>query len=239
MDTTVIEDEISLDELLRMCRRRSELYGLLARLYRVEVDEPLLTQMRTMRFPARTGNELLDRGYRKLTTYLSNVWENSLTELAVDYTRTFLGGGLDAFSAAYPFESVYTSEKRLLMQEARDEVLAIYRAAGKDKDETWKEGEDHIALELEFVQVLIDRCIAALEKGDEDSALCLFDQQFSFVQRHLYSWFSMMASDMRKFAKTEFYQGLADITEGFLETDVLMLRQFDRSAEERGSSEGA
>ena len=30
------------------------------------------------------------------------------------------------------FESVYTSEKRLLMQEARDEVLAIYRSAGLD-----------------------------------------------------------------------------------------------------------
>ena len=82
-----------------------------------------------MRFPASTGNKNVDEGYRLMAKFMSNVWENSLTDLAVDYVRTFIGHGVDAFSAAYPFESVYTSEKRLLMQEARDEVLAIYRSA--------------------------------------------------------------------------------------------------------------
>ena len=46
--------------------------------------------------------------------------------------RAFIGHGIDAYSAAYPFESVYTSPKRLMMQEARDEVLAVYRSEGLD-----------------------------------------------------------------------------------------------------------
>ena len=122
-------DEATLSDLIKLNEQRAATYGLLSRLYRVEVDEEFLQELRGMRFPASTGNKNVDEGYRLMAKFMSNVWENSLTDLAVDYVRTFIGHGVDAFSAAYPFESVYTSEKRLLMQEARDEVLAIYRAA--------------------------------------------------------------------------------------------------------------
>ena len=137
--------------------------------------------------------------------------------------RTFIGHGVDAFSAAYPFESVYTSEKRLLMQEARDEVLAIYRAAGLDKQDSWKEGEDHIALELEFEQILANRTVEALERGDEDEAFSLLTTQKNFLDDHLAAWAPMMTSDMRRFAKTDLYRGLAHLTDGFLSTDRAFL----------------
>ena len=35
---------------------------------------------------------------------------HAITDLAVDYVRAFIGHGVDAYSAAYPFESVYTSQ---------------------------------------------------------------------------------------------------------------------------------
>ena len=113
--TEALVDEATMQELIKLNEQRAATYGLLSRLY-------------------------VDEGYRLLATYLSNTWDNSVTDLAIDYVRVFIGHGIDAFSAAYPFESVYTSEKRLLMQEARDEVLAIYRSAGLDKQDTWKEG---------------------------------------------------------------------------------------------------
>ena len=59
--------------------------------------------------------------------YLSQADGTVLTELAVDYVRAFIGSGNDGFSAAYPYESVYTSPKRLMMQDARDEVRAVPR----------------------------------------------------------------------------------------------------------------
>ena len=118
--TEALVDEATMQELIKLNEQRAATYGLLSRLYRVEVDQPLLDELRSMRFPAKTGNENVDEGYRLLATYLSNTWDNSVTDLAIDYVRVFIGHGIDAFSAAYPFESVYTSEKRLLMQEARD-----------------------------------------------------------------------------------------------------------------------
>ena len=221
---SVATDEGTIQELVEVNRQRAATYGLLSRLYRVEIDEPLLEEMRGMRFPASTGNKDVDEGYRLFAKYLSNTWENSVTDLAIDYVRVFIGHGVDAFSAAYPFESVYTSEKRLLMQEARDEVLAIYRSAGLDKQSTWKEGEDHIALELEFEQVLAKRTAEALEKGDEDEAASLLTTQKNFLDDHLAAWAPMMTSDMKRFAKTDLYRGLAYLTDGFLETDRAFLK---------------
>ena len=124
-ENTNTAEEATMDELIKLIEQRAATYGLLSRLFRVEIDQELLDQLHGMRFPAATGNSDVDEGYLRLAKYLSNTWENSLTDLAVDYTRVFIGHGVDAFSAAYPFESVYTSEKRLLMQDARDEVLAI------------------------------------------------------------------------------------------------------------------
>lgn len=218
------EELAALSELTELVNQRAKTYGLLARLYHSEIDQAFLDTLHAMRFPARTHNESADKGYRLIAGYLSNLWENSLEELAVDYSRVFIGQGIDAYSAAYPFESVYTSEKRLLMQDARDEVLAIYRSQGLDKRSTWKEGEDHIAMELEFMQLLCERTSEALEQGDEERAYSLLSTQLNFLNDHLISWAPMMTEDVQKFAQTELYQGLAHLTDGFLESDKEFLQ---------------
>ena len=217
-------DEATMDDFIKLNEQRAATYGLLSRMYRVEIDEPFLQELRGMRFPASTGNKDVDEGYRLIAKYLSNTWDNSVTDLAVDFVRVFIGHGVDAFSAAYPFESVYTSEKRLLMQEARDEVLAIYRSAGLDKQDSWKEGEDHVALELEFEQILAKRTVDALAKGDEDEAAALLTTQKNFLDDHLAAWAPMMTSDMKRFAQTDLYRGLAYLTDGFLATDQAFLQ---------------
>ena len=232
-EITEIVEETEVDEpmdeetraaLVSITEQRSATYGLLSRLYRVEVDEEFLKEMKGMRFPAATGNSQVDEGYRLIATFLSNTWGNTITDLAIDYVRTFIGHGVDAFSAAYPYESVYTSEKRLMMQDARDEVLAIYRSQGLDKQETWKEAEDHIALELEFMQILANRTVDALKAGDEDEAIELLTTQKNFLEDHLMAWVPMMTSDMRRFAKTDLYRGLAYLTDGFMTVDFEFLQ---------------
>lgn len=199
--------------------QRNATYKFLARMFKVEVDQPFYDFVRKMRFPAHTGNADVDEGQRMVCSYLSTPRTGVLTELAVDYTRTFIGAGNDGYSAAYPYESVYTSPKRLLMQGARDEVLIIYRANGIDKDDSWKDGEDHIALELEFMQIIGERLLAAFEQGDDATVDSLLQTQRHFLADHLLAWFPMMAADMERFSKTDFYRGLAKMTMGFLATD--------------------
>lgn len=213
-----------LAELSLVCKQRASTYGLLSRLYRKEIDEDLLNQMHDMHYRVATGNAKVDEAHRLIATYLSGIWGHTLTELAADYMRVFFGHGYDGHAAAYPFESVYSSERRLLMQDARDEVLALYRAAGLEKQESWKEGEDHMALELEYMQILSQRTADAIDAGDEPKAVSLVKSQKSFMEDHLGGWAPLLSEQMQHFALTDFYKGLALLTEGFAETDYELLK---------------
>ena len=207
-------------ELVDFMTRRARTYGLLARIFRVEVDGKFLEELRHLRFPTSTGNENVDYGYRTMYNYLKGTWEDTLLDLARDYARTFIGHGNNGRSAAYPFESVHTSEKRLLMQDARDEVLAIYRANLLKKGEEWNDCEDHIALELEFMQVMSERTAKALKEGKEDEAVEMLKTQRAFVGQHLANWVPMFVSDIKYFSQTDLYIGAGELLLGFVQTEV-------------------
>ena len=210
--------------LVELMNARARSYGMLARLFREEVDLPTLRELQKMRFPQATGNAAADEGYHQLYDYLKRAWDDSVTELAIDYVSTFIGHGVNGYSAAYPYESVYTSERRLLMQEARAEVLATLRE-NELKRGNWNEAEDHIALELEYLQILSDRTAEALCQGDTDTAASWVRAQYNFLDVHLDSWAPLLTAEVKKFAKTDFYRGLAFLTEGFLETDREVLEE--------------
>ncbi|MCR5583789.1 MAG: molecular chaperone TorD family protein [Eggerthellaceae bacterium] len=215
--------DADVQEMIDAFEERGVVYSLLSRLYAREVDQETLDDLCETLYPAEDEDCLSAEGYRLIATYLSNIWDESVTELSVDYANCFLGKGVDSFTAAYLNESVYTSEKRLLMQEARVEVLAAYRSAGFVKAEEWHDGEDHIALELDFMRVLNNQAIDALKQGNERKAVRIVKKQLEFLQRHLVSWVPMMTADLKKFARTDLYRGLAFLTEGFLWSDRAFL----------------
>ncbi len=219
-------------ELLAALDDRAATYALLARLYASEVDAGLLTGLEGMAFPQDSGNEGLDAGARLMNGYLRGAAEDAgrdaATELAVDFCRLFVVRRRSDRDAPYPFESVYTSREHCAMGAARDEVLALYRAAGLEKDEGWKVGEDHVALELEYMATLAGRLAAAVRagKGDEgaDGPVELVGLQATFLDRHLLAWTPRLAQAMGRRAQTDFYRGLARFTVGYLEEDRALLR---------------
>lgn len=220
-------EEVNLVELMN-ARARS--YGMLARLFREEVDLPTLRELQQMRFPQATGNAAADEGYHQLYNYLKRAWDDSVTELAIDYVSTFIGHGVNGYSAAYPYESVYTSERRLLMQEARAEVLATLRENELVRG-NWNEAEDHIALELEFMQRMALRAAEALGDAAEEEAIAYLRTSYDFLENHLLNWVPMLVADMRMHARTLFYQGLAQLTLGSLQEDEAVLRELLDSVE--------
>lgn len=226
------QDNETLNAFAKVCEDRAWTYGFLSRLFRREIDQEFLDQIKGTRLPAATGNDEVDEGYRLIALSLSNIQPDTLLNFAIDFTRTFIGAGRMGHSAAYPYESVYTSKDRLLMQDAYLEVVAIYRNAGLMKDKTWKEPEDHIALELEYMQVLCSRCAEALNKGDEETAVDLLKSQYNFLNDHLVSWLPMMVADMRKFSKSDLYQGLSHLLAGFMQVEEEFLHDVVEGIEE-------
>lgn len=208
------------------CQQRADLYGLLSRLYRQEVDDEVLDALQGALYPVDTGNESMDVGNYELAKFLSNRWANTAEDLAVDYSRCFIGRGIDAHSAAYPFESVYISEKRLLMQDARDEVLAIFRSEGMDKAEGFKEHEDHIAAELDFMQIMALRSAEAAQNADSDELARLLLVQQNFLEDHVGRWTKWFNEDIRRYDVGGFYRAVSLLCDGVLESDQAWLADF-------------
>ncbi|SHJ71622.1 Nitrate reductase delta subunit [Anaerobranca californiensis DSM 14826] len=88
-------------------------------------------------------------------------------ELQLDYSALFIG---PKTLLAPPYGSVYLESKREIMGESTMDVIRLMNEAGVKKVETFKEPQDHIRIELEFIHYLIEKAIEGLEKKDWEVA---------------------------------------------------------------------
>ena len=54
--------------------------------------------------------------------------------------------------------------------------------------------------------------------------------QRAFFDEHLANWVPRLCADVRAYAQTAFYRGVADITEGFLQLEDQMIGQSAQAA---------
>lgn len=199
-----------------MMTGRRDFYTFLQRLFYKEIDAQLLGALKGMSFPADCGDAEMQKGYDAIASYLKSCGENSLDELAADFSKVFLGAGSHEGNAAFPYESVYLGEKPLVMQKPWEEVKKIYAQKGLALDNAPSEMmEDHIAIELQFMAQLEDT-------GDAKA----------FLEEHLLSWTDKFCADIEKYAETDFYKGAAALLRGYLHMDAALLDELE--AEEHG-----
>jgi TorA maturation chaperone TorD len=196
---------------LELIETRYANYALLARLYR---EEPSLDLLRFLasaeQSEAAAGSaETPDPFLSSLAVLAGPDLERLQAELAAEYAALFLNASARAVHA---FESVYTSPERLVMQRARDEVLREYREAGVERARDFREPEDHLALECEFMAHLCRKSLQALQGGDRASAVALLKTQLGFLRHHLVTWVPRFCDDLRRATDSAFYQWAAGLT---------------------------
>lgn len=212
-----MDENLITDETRDLMEQRAAVYEFLSIAFGEEVPLAFLASL-------RDGAPALDGELGAFVASLADADDAALaslrTDLAAEYARIFLGMSR---SPVAPYESVYTSETGLLMQEARDEVLAHYRREGFAVDEAVNLPEDHIAFEFGFMAGLARKTAAALDAGNDDEAQRLLDVQAAFVADHLTPWVPALTDDVAARAKMGFYRGLASLARDFVaaEADVL------------------
>ena len=146
MDTTqTTEREELASQLVEVNRGRAGFYRMLAQLYFKELTADQVKHLAGMDFSGMSGDdETIAEGYAEMHRYLRHANGGTRQELACDYAHTFLAAGNYETFAATPYESVFTSELGLLMQEARDEVYKAFCAQHIQPDESLHLPEDHI-----------------------------------------------------------------------------------------------
>jgi putative dimethyl sulfoxide reductase chaperone len=205
----------SLEKLTELIKNRAQLYSFFSRIYMREVDEELLLNMKRS-IPINIDDTEMAGAYNKLREILerSQINEEYIENLAADFASLFLGIGR---YPAYPYESVYLSQEGIIMGESRDKVLKMYLKEGLQKMDWFKEPEDHIAIELEFMAFLCLKMQEALSAGSLDTVLRLIETQRDFFEKHLKSWVPKFCDDIIKHAfKYDFYQAMANITKRYI-----------------------
>ncbi len=205
-NTNMMNDSIGADDQRAVERRRAATYKLLAELYQEPDDDrlQLLAEAAEMEVSIATDALLEAASDRK--------------PLRLDYAQLFVGP-FDL--AAPPYESVYIDDETRVMTEATEAVGAEYQQAGVDIGIS--EPPDHVAAELEFVYLLVETEIAAIEAADFAAAEHYLGRQYDFLVDHLGRWVSELAENMRTHANTEFYRLLGEETQAFVEGDGQLL----------------
>jgi len=164
------------------------------------------------------------QGEGLLNHFLSEVQQGDcdqvVAELAADFAGLFLNASVHS---VHPYESVYTSPERLLMQDARDQVRKIYKTHGLGLSGEWNEPEDHIALELEFMSRLCARIAESYEKSDSKNFRLDCKAQRDFLTDHLLRWAPQFCEDLACASTTDLYRALGLLLGEFLETERVQL----------------
>lgn len=197
-------------------RKRAIMYNLLSKLYLKEADALLLSTLQMVDYSGFDEDTEMDRGFRMLGEAVKKTTPFTLTQLAREYARSFYGAGLPRNTGAYPYESVYTSADHLLMQDARDEVVKFYQSEDLGRKEEFKEPEDHVAFELEFMSRLCDMAANLAAAGDTYGTEDYVRKQQEFFSEHLYNWVPRFCDDLERLALEPFYKAAAIITRAFL-----------------------
>jgi TorA maturation chaperone TorD len=142
-----------------------------------------------------------------------------MQNLLVDYTALFIG---PAQPRAMPYASFWLTDDQSMRHEATMAVLDFYEQGGFDVSEDIHELPDHVAVELEFLYLLIFAQNQAQLGGSADDLSAAGARHRRFAVDHLGAWVGSFAAAVNSGAETAFYKELAGFTERFvrLEADL-------------------
>ena len=196
------------------CRQRANFYRFLGRLLYEELTDELIKELADSLtvVPLDSNMSETERtmaiGMNKMTKYVKHANADTKTESKCDYARIFLGAGSVSKMPVSPYESVYTSPDRLLMQDSRDELCKLYRTEGLAINDSYNMPEDHIAFEFQLMAHLLDKEAKALSASNESESQQAGKATAGFVEQHIANWVTRFCEEAMPKARTSFYQGV-------------------------------
>ena len=196
-----------------MADHRSNIYGLLALIYRREVTPDLLCQVKDPRFLG----VFTDLGVEGIEAFLQSSEEKLIEDLTVEYARLFLGPG----KHISPHESVHHQREDgdwgTLWGATTVEVKKFIEATGLEYEPDYKGMPDHVSVEFEFMAALARREAQAWAESDEAIAMSCTAMQKKFLEEHLIQWIPDFCEKVIQLAELPFYHAVAELTRSFIE----------------------
>jgi TorA maturation chaperone TorD len=229
-------DADQIQALVSLNQNRALFYRELAYYYLHELTQEQIERIAATDFDGLDGgDEDIAEGYREMKAYLCKLTTGTRQQLASDYAHTFLAAGNYETFAATPYESVFTSEEGLMMQDARDEVYKMYCAEHMQPDESLRIPEDHLSFEFQFLALLLDRLNEALTGQDWQRASSYAHTIEKFHTEHQLNWIDDFCDTVEDVALTTFYSGVSKVTRGFIHSETAVIQDEAEMCDELAS----
>ena len=211
-------------EMRDFAESRSQIYRLLALVFAEEPKGAILRQLRSA-----DSRQSLGAALEFGPSFFTAPEEKLVEELAVEYTRLFLGPGRHLV----PNESVQRGEGRF-WGDHTVRVADFYARFGYQVDEKKNLFPDHLAVEFEFMGHLAAEEAKRWDSQDESGVLAMQVAQGNFLRDHLLAWAPGFCADVAASAKELYFASFAEMVRSVLESDSAQLRLGIQGPEENG-----
>lgn len=213
-------------ELIAISKEREAIYSFL----RVSFQCPLTTEMIkhwTECFSLEFKAVLTD-GNEELRSFFESLDKKTL-ELIVEeereaYLATFYIFNEEGKVPAPPWESAYITRDKSLFGEPAFQIRDKLAEFGLQYIHENTDPDDHIAIELEFMNYLINYTLSAKEDGREEEYAKGVYTQYWLMKEHLNRWITPFSKDILSSNTSAFYKGIALLLRLFIEEDFEYLK---------------
>lgn len=219
------------NDMAETATSRSNVYGLLATVFRAEPSATFLARLKAPEFADVLESLDLSLG----DDFHDSPCEKLVEDLAIEYTRLFIGPG----PRISPHESVNietgNAMEATLWGPQTVKVKKFIEAAGLEYDESFSGMPDHVTAELEFMQRLAAKEAEAWATPNEEFVTNILKIEERFLDEHLSRWASRFCDKVIEMSEHPFYKAFAEVTKGFVEYEGKNLQVFIADA---GNLEG-
>lgn len=202
------------NDLARSARERGDLYSYLSRVFRREITAAQLQELRAPAFLSA----LFKAGVQLDDAFLSAPSSQLIQDLAVEYTRLFLGPG----PHIPPYASVHLHPGGgALMGQPAVDIKHYLEQAGFQYQAEYSDLPDHISVELEFMAHVSWQEGRAWELKDIDGARNALEYAREFLNCYLSPWISVFCEAVVARSSLAFYKEMAQLTDAFIAADLL------------------
>lgn len=239
-------ESITFDEFRQLAQSRSKFYGFLSSLYvRIPNDEFGATlfgdKLQSFLPSVASSSEVpveMKEGMRMIQEFAQQTKDSPRSklkeELGVDWTR-LLRGLKPGYGPPPPYEPVYSESSQQDEGLTIGDVLKTYREAGVDISEKAGERPDYIGVELDFMRYLTEKETKGWSQSAHTEGVKYLKMEENFLTKHLTQWIPKFCDKMLTEARTDFYQGVARLTKGFLKLEGENIDGYIALAENRMS----
>ncbi len=208
-------------------KQRSNIYGLLALIYRAEINKELLKNIKDPGFL----DVLSEMGAVLEDDFLDKSDEDLIEDLAVEYTKLFLGPG----KHISPHESIHherdDGDWGQFWGKSTVEIKKFIETAGLEYKDDFTGLPDHISVELEFMQRASAREAQAREEGNNEELLYCLKMEKKFIEEHLLKWVPVFCDKIISDAELSFYREIAKVTKHFMKFEEEEIIEYISEAE--------